>query len=201
MLFQMLAEGFLDEIFTTFTDTTIYFMMAVVGSTLFAIRILMMLAFGIDDVDYDIDGGADGDFDVHDSGFSILSLMSIMSFMMSAGWMGLACRREWGLDGFLSALGASGFGFAMMLMASYGMYSLRKLQHAGSYDVTNTIGNIGKCYLKIPAKGEGAGQVQINVDGRKSTVPAVSNGEMIESFASVKVIEVRDDKVLVVEQV
>jgi hypothetical protein len=200
MLLQLLAEGFLDEVFATFSDITVYFVMALLGSTLFAIRIIMMLFFGIDDVDFDVDGNVDGGFDLHDTGFSIFSLMSIMSFMMGAGWMGLVCRQEMAMGHFVSAAAASGFGFALMLLASYGMYSLKKLQHSGGYDISTTMGQIGKCYLRIPAKGEGAGKVQINMDGRNSTLPAVSTSEEIESFASVKVVEVRGDNVLVVEK-
>ena len=50
--------------------------------------------------------------------FSIFSVGSILAFFMGAGWMGLACRVDWNLNGLVTALVSSGFGFVMMLMAA-----------------------------------------------------------------------------------
>ena len=54
--------------------------------------------------------------------------------------------------------------------------------------------------MRIPAKGEGRGKVQVTVDGRRSVVDAISTGESIESFTAVTVLDVRDDDVLIVEK-
>jgi len=197
-------QSFWDTVFSQ-TDATIYFFMAVFGTALFLIRLVLMLAVGAAaDMDFDVDADADldGGIDVHDAGFSIISLLSILSFMMAAGWMGYLCRTSWGFGPLGAAASASGFGFAMMLLASSGMYGLKRLQQAGHYDAKTSIGTTGRVYLKIPANGEGTGQVEVTVGGRRSVHPAIYRGDKeLESFTSIKVAEVRDDQVLVVEPI
>ncbi|MBI1371260.1 MAG: hypothetical protein GC159_00655 [Phycisphaera sp.] len=192
---------FKERVFSFSPDTTIYFFMGSIGSLLFGIRLVMMFIGGdVHTGDFDVDADADiGGIEVHDVGFSIISLLSILSFMMSAGWMGYLCRTEWEFNGFLSAAVASAFGFSMMMLASGGMYSLKRLQQSGHYDVHSCVGATGRVYLKIPEKGSGAGQVEVTIGGRKSVMSAVSSADSIDSFTTVKVIEVRDDGVLVVE--
>jgi len=189
----------IDELFSEFSDSTVYFVMGALGTGLFTIKMLLMLIGGDSDADFEID--TEGGIDVHGGGFSLFSLLSILAFMMGAGWMGLLCRREWELGSAASAFAAVGFGFVLMLVASGGMYAMMRLQQSGKYDVRNTIGKIGKVYLTIPEAGAGTGQVQIDVDGRSSVVVAASAGPTIESFASVKVIDVRDDEVVIVEPI
>ena len=124
-----------------------------------------------------------------------------MCFLMGAGWMGLACRLEWELGKVISALIASRFGFSLMAFSSFGLYQMKKLTQSSVYDPRTAIGNLGRVYLTIPEKGEGTGQVEINVGGRRSVVTARSSGDKIESFQSVKVLDVADDNVLIVEEV
>lgn len=190
-----------DEIFSEFSDSTVYFVMGSIGTALFLIKALLMLIGGDGDGDFDLDVDGDGGIEVHGGGFTLFSLLSILAFMMGAGWMGLLCRQDFGLGSALSALIACAFGFALMLFASLGMLAMTRLQQAGKYDVANSLGKIAKVYLTIPEAGQGTGQIQLNLDGRSSLLTAVSNGAKIESFASVKVIEVRDDEVVVVERV
>jgi hypothetical protein len=155
---------------------------------------MMLGADGPDDFDMAGDGMADG------GGFGLLSMLSIVSFMMGVGWMGLACRLEWGLGSAVSAFISVAFGFGLMFLTSLGMLQMRKLNSAGKYDVRHTIGRTGRVYLRIPPRGEGAGQVEIAVDGRRMVVDAVSPAGGIESFKSVKVTDVTDDGKLIVEE-
>jgi len=189
------TKAFFDTIFSTFSDSTVYFMLASVGTVLFLLRMGLMLFAGVGDFDVD----ADVDADVGDAGFGLFSLLSILAFMMGTGWMGLACRHEWNLGTGITVIIATGFGFALMFASSAAMFQMRKMNQAGRYDMSEAVGKVGKVYLRIPAKGQGAGEVEIDVGGRRSTVPAVSAGEAIDSFASCKVVELRGDGVLIVE--
>ena len=189
-----LLAGFLDPIFEEFSDSTFYFMLAAIGTGLFLIKFVLMLIGGVDG-DFDVDG--DGGVELHGGDFSIFSTLS---FMMGAGWMGLAARLEWGLSPVPAALLAAGFGFFLMLISSLGLWQMRKLSKPARSDPRDAIGMVGTVYMQLPAKGEGRGQVQVNVGGTLKTMPAVSNGDPIESFAAVKVLEVREDNVLVVDK-
>lgn len=175
-------------------DTAVYAGMALLGTALFVIRMLLMLVVGID--------GGDVDFDVedieHGTGFSLFSLQSIIGFFMGAGWAGLAARLEWGLETPTAALVSGGFGFLLMVLSALLMFAALKLKHEVKYEMDDAVGKTGTAYVTIPAKGKGTGQVRVSISGRQMTVDAVSSGESIEAFRAVRIDEVRNDKVLVV---
>ena len=175
-------------------DAAVYAGMALLGTALFFIRMLLMFFAGFD--------GGDIDFDVedieHGTGFSLFSLQSIIGFFMGAGWAGLAARLEWGLDTPAAAGVAGAFGFGMMVLSAGMMFFALKLKHEVSYKMEDATGKIGTVYMTIPEKGSGTGQVRVSISGRQMTVDAVSSGEKIEAFKAIRVDEVRDDKVLVV---
>lgn len=173
-------------------DAVTYAVMAGVGTLLFVIRLVMAM-FGGDggDFDADIDAGTD-------ASFTLFSLLSVMAFIMGTGWMGLACRIDWGLSRPVSVIIAVSFGVLMMFLASGLMFWTRKLNRTVTYDVKSAIGKTAHVYMRIPARGEGQGKVQVSVSGRLMTVNAVSNGPELAAFADVRVVDTRDDETLVV---
>lgn len=179
------------------TDLVVYSALALVGTLFFVLRLLFAL-FGFD-ADTDVDGDFDGS--ASDASFSLFSLLSILAFLMGAGWMGLAARLEWGLARPWAFLLAMGFGTFMMLTASGLMFLLRRMTEEGQYDLATSVGRTGRAYVNIPAKGKGQGQVEVVVSGRKKVLPAVSGGGKIASFTAVRIVEVRDDESLVVEPI
>lgn len=176
-------------------DVLIYLFMALVGTAFFVLRLIIALFFGGDgDVDGDLaDVGGDG-------AFNLFSLLSILAFFMGAGWMGLTCRVDWELNSMVSALAATGFGFALMTMASAMMAFARKLSRSVEYDPATAVGRTANVYMAIPAKGEGRGKIQVSVSGRLKTMDAISAGDRIDEFQSVTVLSVRDDGTFLVEQ-
>jgi hypothetical protein len=124
-------------------------------------------------------------------------VLSILGFFMGAGWMGLACRLDWGLGRFASSFIAAAFGFSMMTAASGMSYYARRLNQTIDYDLRTAVGRIGRVYLTIPEKGQGHGQVEVSISGRKKVVRAVSAGPRFEAFTDVKIVDARDDETLV----
>jgi hypothetical protein len=173
-------------------DAAVYLVMAVGGTLLFLLR-LGFSYFGGDAGD---DFGMDADVD-SDGAFGFLSVLSILGFFMGAGWMGLACRLDWELGRLVSSLISAGFGFAMMMFASWMSYQARRLNQTIDYDLKTAVGRTGRVYLTIPAKGEGHGQVEVTVSGRRKVVRAVSAGPRLEAFTDVTIVESRDDETLV----
>ena len=175
-------------------DALTYGVLAIVGTLLFVARLSMALFSGGDGGDFD----ADGDIGTNAS-FTLFSLLSIMAFIMGTGWMGLAARIDWDLGRAVSAVLSVGFGTTMMLLASGLMFMTRKLNRDVQYDVRTAVGKTARVYLTLPPRGEGEGQIEVSVSGRKKVLPAVSNGAQIEAFTAVTVVDVRDDDTLVVE--
>lgn len=175
-------------------DTAVYAGMALLGTALFTLRMLLMFVVGgfDGDVDFDVE-----DIE-HGTGFSLFSLQSIIGFFMGAGWAGLAARLEWGLGTPAAAGVAGGFGFVLMVLSALMMFTALKLKHEVNYEMNDAADKIGTAYTTIPEKGAGIGQVRVSISGRQMTVDAVSSGGKIEAFTSIRVDEVRGDKVLVV---
>ncbi len=181
--------------FSMGTDVAVYLIMALTGTTFFVLRLLLALFFGADtDVDPDISHDAGSD-----SSFGFFSLLSILAFFMGSGWMGLTCRVDWDMNGLASAAAAAAFGFGMMMLASGLMFTARKLNRTIDYDLNTAVGRTARVYMTIPKQGAGRGQVEVDVSGRRKVLEAISNGEKLDQFSSVRVVEVRDDQTLVVE--
>jgi hypothetical protein len=175
-------------------DAVTYFIMAMVGTLLFVLRLVAGL-FGGGGGDFDMDA----DLGATDASFTMFSLLSVMAFIMGTGWMGLACRIDWGLSRPVSAITAVSFGVLMMLLASGLMHTARRLNRTVSYDLKSAVGRTARVYMAVPEKGAGQGQVQVSVSGRLMVVGAVSNGPALPAFASATVVGVRDDDLLIVE--
>jgi hypothetical protein len=182
-------------------DAVTYAIMAGVGTFLFVLRLVLAM-FGGDSGDFDIDVDvAHGGSHASDSSFTLFSLLSVMAFIMGTGWMGLACRIDWGLSRPVSVVIAVSFGVVMMFLASGLMFMTRRLNRNVSYDVQTAVGRTARVYMKIPPKGDGVGKVQVSVSGRLMTVNAVSAGPELAAFADVRVVGARDDETLVVEAI
>ena len=196
---------------------TVFLGSAVIGGTLFILRMLTMVVGGLDFGDSDIptdfdgalDGGLDADLgaDFHgdvgeidhpsaDFSFKFLSLQGLTAFFMMFGLVGLALLRAnlWPLVAIGGGMIAGLFtvwviGMIFTLMG--------KLQSSGTLQIKNAIGQQGSVYLTIPATG--SGQVQIAVQGSLRIFDAVSGEKKkISTGETVKVTNVIDNKTLVV---
>lgn len=172
-----------------------YWVLALAGTILFVIKVLLVL-FGGDAGGGDADAG---DTHADSTGvFAIFSLQSVLAFFMGAGWMGLACLKEWETSKVTAFLAAIGFGVALMALNAALMFGINKLNAEPVVDLREAIGHIAKVYLVIPARGEGTGQVEVTVSERRQIYRAVSEEGSIPSEALVKVIDVKDGQILVV---
>ena len=186
-----------DAAFRYGTDVVVYLVMAIIGTTFFVLRLAFALFVGGDG---DFDTGVDADM-ASDHAFGVFSLLSVLAFFMGAGWMGLTCRVDWDMGSLASAASSAGFGFGMMMLASGLMMLARRLNQTIEYDLETAVGKIARVYIAIPPKGDGRGQVEVDVSGRRKVLEAVSEGDKLAEFSSVKILSVRDDGILVVEPV
>ena len=179
-------------------DATIYLFLAVTATLLFLVRMGLQFFFG--DVDTDLDGAVEAHMD-STGAFELFSLLSVLAFFMGVGWMGLACRVNWGLGSAVSAVSATAFGLSLMGLSAGLMYAVRQMTHEGRYDVKTAIGQTAKVYLTIPARGRGQGQVEVKVSGRHKVMPAISTNEEIPAFSRVTIVDVVGDETYVVKPV
>jgi hypothetical protein len=193
---------------------TVFLGSAVIGGTLFILRMLTLVIGGLDfgdsDIPTDFDGGLDAGLDAdmggdfHDAvdhssadiSFKFLSLQGLTAFFMMFGLVGLALLRAnlWPL---ISISGGMLAGLFTVWVIGMIFTLMRQLQSEGTLQIKNAIGQQGSVYLTIPATG--SGQVRVAVQGSLKIFDAVSaDKKKIPTGENVKVINVIDNKTLVV---
>lgn len=182
-------------------EEPVFFIMAIAGSCLFVVKLVLLLTLGDGDGELDVDASAvdsSGHIDGSAS-FSLVSIQSILAFFMGTGWAGLAARREWGFGTLSSFAIAAIFGFAMMALSSFLTMKIKGLNRDVKFDMKSVVGTTGIAYSIIPPKGQGIGQAEIAVNGKKQIMQAISVGAEIKSFTPIRVVDVDDSENLLVE--
>ncbi len=190
-----------------------YLSCAVIGGTLFLIRIILYIVGGANsDTDIDVDTGGDfqadlghpGDHpgDAHhgaEAGIKLVSVQGVTGFFLMFGLIGLAMSRG-GIHDLLTILGGAGAGFITMLAIAWAMLSMQKLQSSGTLQMGNAIGREGKVYLTIPAGG--TGKVSIAIQGNLGEFEAIAaDKSAIPTGTAVRVVKLSGTRILVVERV
>ncbi len=178
----------------------VFWGIALIFSVLFVIQFVLSL-IGLDfdhDADFDMSTDTDsGGYSV-DADFTILSVRSIIAFFTFFGWAGVISLNNGAST--LAALGlASVSGFSAMLVVGYMLYLFSKLSQSGNIDINEALFNTGEVYLNIPSNREGQGKVHLKIRGSLREVDAVTEGQTIPTGASVRVVEVLHDNLLLVE--
>jgi len=178
----------------------VFWGIAIVFSVLFVFQFGLSL-FGLDfESDADIDTSAsDSDYSL-DPSFTLLSVRSIIAFFTFFGWVGvLSLNRDYSTGWVFGT--ATFAGFAAMGLVAYLMYFFSRLAEDGNADIQDLIYKNGTVYLTIPERRKGKGKVHVTLGNSLREMDAVTEGEMLGNGKSVKIIEIVEDNVLVVEPI
>jgi len=157
----------------------VYFAMAVVGSTFFAIQVFLMLTAGIG---LDADAGSleintDG-VECHDfasiEGLKIFSLKGLISFITFFGWAGFF----WGGTGWPGFFAALGCGALMMLLTALVLWFLLQMQQSGNLVAEDMVGRSGTVYLGIGAGRRVRGTVTVQLPHCTRQIAAVADEDL-----------------------
>lgn len=181
----------------------IYWASAIIGGTLFILRVIMMFMGGVSDDAFDsaLDASTEalsGDHGDADIGFKLLSLQGLTSFFMMFGLVGLALLRA-NQPVLLTVIGGMLAGLVTVAITGLIFTQMKRLQTEGTINIQNTVGIEGSVYLTIPKNG--TGQVQIIVQGSLKIFNAVSNSKaLIATGEQVRVVGVASGNTLIVEK-
>ena len=170
---------------------TTYLVCAIVGGTCLVLQTLIAL-FGLGaDVDADLSGhdapvlehDADGAF------FKLLSLKTVVAFVTFFGLAGRLAQNS-GLPDLIALAVAIAAGLSAFFVVAWLMSTLAHLQSRGNVDLMNSLGSVGKVYLRVPAKGTGPGKVTLTVQGRTVEAKALTHGDELATGSMVEVVAV-----------
>ncbi|MEM1002156.1 MAG: hypothetical protein AAGH46_05870 [Bacteroidota bacterium] len=174
-----------------------YWLIAILGSLIFGIVILLTFSGGdAQDVD-DIDSEFNAD---HGIGFQFITFKNLVGFFTIFGWSGIACIDE-GLSTTLTVIISTLCGFAMMTIMAALFYFIRKLNDSGTLDYNNAINAIGEVYLPIGADRSKIGKVSIKVQGTTRELDALTDSfNDLKTGTIIKVLEITDNGILIVDR-
>lgn len=176
------------------------FWVITIPATVIFLVLLVLTVLG-SDADIDVDTDVDAGIDAGDSiPFQFLSLKNIVAFFAVFGWSGIGFVNA-GLSSWLVILLATICGLLMMIAMAALFYFMSRLAESGTLNMKNAIGKLGEVYLVIPAKRNGMGKVQLNVQGSIRTLDAITDEpETIPTSSIIQVIDVIDDQILLVKK-
>ncbi len=173
----------------------IFWTVALIGSGLFII--MMLVTFITGGAEVDIDGDVDMDAD---GGFSFFTIKNLIAFFTIFGWSGIA-----GIDNDLSKtlviVIATICGLIMMFIMAGLFYLISKLHDSGTLEIKNAVGNIGEVYLTIGGGRTSIGKVTVRIQGALRELEALTNDEAdLKTGSVIEVIDVTDNGILIVRK-
>lgn len=175
-------------------------------SIVFSILFLIQFVFSLLGLDFDSESDADFHTDVAahdftlDTDFTLLSVRGIIAFFTFFGWTGVLALNA-GLGVLLSLALATLSGIIAMALVAYLIFLFSRLTQEGNLDIRKTIRTTGEVYLTIPANKNGTGKIHIKVEGVFREIEAVTAGDTLPTGTKIKVVEVIDENLLLVEPV
>ena len=159
-----------------------------------------MIGLEFDDADISLSsGGHEGSVDMGGD-FALISVRSIIAFFTLFGWAGVLLLHA-GKPILTTVLLSTLAGFIAMISVAYLLYLLSKLGESGNADLTETIFQTAEVYLSIPPAKSGQGKVHIKIQGALKELDAITEGNGLPTGASVRILEILGDNLLLVESV
>lgn len=159
---------------------------ALISTVIMVIQFILSLC-GMGDVDMDVDMSAGDGLDAA-TGMDLFSIKNVVIFFVGFGWAGISFREIIPQDGLLilAALACGCFFVASFIMI---FKQLMKFEGNGAVNMSEAVGKKAEVYLRIPAKRNGKGKVQVSLNGVAREYDAVTNDdEMIPSGKIVDII-------------
>ena len=184
-----------------FTDMStlqiVFWVTALIGSTIFVALFALSLLGADSDVEMDTDMEVDSDMGM---GVQFFTFKNTMAFFTIFGWTGIACLDQDMSSGLSTAI-AFVAGIAMMFLMAMLFYWISKLAESGTLKIENAVGNIGEVYISIGANRSRIGKISIDVQGSKRELSALTDEEVDLTQGNViKVTAVVSGEILLVEK-
>jgi len=175
----------------------IYWFIALIGSLIFIIVLILTFIGGeVDDID-DVDAEIDGDTGI---GFQFLSFKNLVGFFTIFGWSGIACL-DAGIGTAMTLIISTICGLIMMTIMASLFYFMSKLSDSGTLRMKNAIDAIGEVYLTIGAARSKLGKVSIRVQGTMRELDALTDSlSDLKTGTIIKVVDVTQNGILIVDQ-
>lgn len=182
-----------------------YWILAGISSLIFIIQAIMTFVGFDSDSDLDLADAPDeipesGDASFDTDGFHLISIKTIICFMLGFGWTGVLFWDTITNHILLGAVAAL-VGFLFMSIIAFLLFQMRKLDKDNTFRVENIIGMNAEVYLRIPASRKDTGKVTVSLHGSMHELEALTEGPEIPTGAKVKITGKVDGETVMVETI
>lgn len=175
----------------------LYWTIALLGSVIFTVVLIMTFLGGDTDDIGDVDAEIDGDTGI---GFQFLSFKNLVGFFTIFGWSGIACI-DAGLSMPTTIIISVLSGLIMMTIMAALFYFMSKLTDSGTLNYKNAIDAIGEVYLPIGKDRSKIGKVSIRVQSTVRELDALTDSLTdLKTGAIIKVVDVTESGILIVDK-
>lgn len=167
----------------------IYWLVAIIGSLIFSVVMLMAFAGGdADEIDADFEAG-----------FQFISFKNLVGFFTIFGWSGIACI-DAGLSSPITIVISVISGLLMMVIMAALFYFISKLADSGTLNYKNALDAVGEVYLTIGADRSKIGKVTVRVQGSMRELDALTDSlTELKTGTIIKVVAVTSNGILIVD--
>jgi len=177
----------------------VYWVLAAVSSLVFAIQAIGVFTGFDADADVSNIDTPDVDDAFDTDGFHLVSVKSVVSFILGFSWTGVLFWDDFENPLWLGLLSLA-VGLVFMAIIAYLLYLVLKLDRDNTFKVEETVGLTAEVYLRIPAGRKETGKVIVSLNGSTHELDAYSEGDEIPTGAKVKIVGVATGDTLIVEK-
>jgi hypothetical protein len=175
----------------------IFWMVAAISSLIFIVQTIMTFT-GTDSTD-GISADFDGDLSGTDSPFQLFSFRNLINFLLGFSWAGISFYETISNKSVLVLI-AFLIGTSFLVAFFFIIKQIQKLAEDNTFSIGTTIQKTGQVYITIPANKNGKGKIQISVNGAVHELDAITNGDILTSGEMIRVVQVIDNNLLLVEK-
>lgn len=176
----------------------ILWVVAVLSSVVFIIQAIgVFMGFDADsdiDLSTDVIEGGDADFDA--DGFHLISVKSIIAFLLGFSWTGVLFYDQ--LSPTVLGVVSLVVGLLFMSSVAFLLFQIKKLDRDNTFRLEKTVGLTADVYLRIPAGRSETGKITVSLNGSMHELEAVSDTD-IPTGAKVRILETVNDHVVLVK--
>ncbi len=140
-----------------------------------------------------------GDVNSADTPFQLFSFRNLVNFLLGFSWSGISLYGSI-QSKLLLIIVAVIIGCMFVLLFFVIIKQLMRLSEDDSFTMTKTLNKTAEVYLTIPASKSGKGKILVSVGGSVHELDAMTDGELLPSGATIKIVRIENENILIVEK-
>jgi|SRR5687768_6590905 len=175
---------------------TLWFI-AIPATLIFAVQSVMTF-IGVETHD-GLSADFDGDLQGGEAPFQLFTFRNMINFLLGFSWTGISfyylIENRIVLISFSLVVGS-----VFVILFFMIIRQIEKLAEDNSFKISNALNKTASVYLTIPGKKKGTGKVQVSVKGSFHELDAITESEKIETSATVRIVKIESNNLVVVER-